>query len=44
MDEEARDFLRQNNRFQLLPLSTKALPTVFAKALKMKPVAPRLFD
>ena len=35
-DEAVRDFLRHNNGFQLLPVSEKALPTVFAKALKMR--------
>jgi A/G-specific adenine glycosylase len=35
ISEEVRDdFLRLNNRFQLMPVSEKALPTVFAKALK----------
>lgn len=43
-DEEMGDFLRRNNSFQLLPVSEKALPTVFAKALKVKPAAPGLFD
>jgi len=42
-DEAVRDFLRQNNHFQLMPVSEKALPTVFAKALKVNPAAPRLF-
>ena len=44
LDEVANNFLRQNNSFQLMPISDKALPTVFAKALKMKPVSPELFD
>ncbi len=45
-DEALRDFLRHNNGFQLLPVNEKALPTVFAKALKVKhvPVEPGLFD
>jgi len=43
-DEAVRDFLRQNNRFQLMPVKEKALPIVFAKALMVKPAAPRLFD
>jgi A/G-specific adenine glycosylase len=34
-DEAMRDFLRHNNGFQLLPVSEKALPTVFTKALKL---------
>jgi A/G-specific adenine glycosylase len=33
-DEVLDDFLRHNNGFQLLPIREKALPTVFAKALK----------
>ncbi|MGN6364866.1 A/G-specific adenine glycosylase [Asticcacaulis taihuensis] len=43
-DESVCDFLRRNNGFQLLLVSEKVLPTVFAKALKVKPAAPRLFD
>jgi len=44
-DEVVGDFLRQNNGFQLMPVSEKALPTVFAKALKLKaaPVSRDLF-
>ncbi|HTN41844.1 MAG TPA: NUDIX domain-containing protein, partial [Asticcacaulis sp.] len=42
-DEALCDFLRHNNNFQLLPVSEKALPTVFAKALKTKPATPYLF-
>jgi A/G-specific adenine glycosylase len=42
-DEELRDFLRRNNSFQLMPVSEKALPTVFAKALKVRPAALGLF-
>lgn len=34
-DEALRDFLRHNNNFQLLSVSEKALPTVFAKALRL---------
>jgi A/G-specific adenine glycosylase len=43
-DEDMSDFLRRNNSFQILPVSEKALPTVFAKALKLKPSTPGLFD
>ncbi len=42
-DEVVGDFLCRNNRFQLLPVSEKALPTVFAKALKVKVRMPDLF-
>ena len=34
-DEAMSEFLRCNNRFQLFPISERALPTVFAKALKL---------
>ena len=43
-DEAVRDFLRRNNSFQLMPVSEKALPTVFVKALKVRAAAPGLFD
>ncbi|ESQ92267.1 A/G-specific adenine glycosylase [Asticcacaulis benevestitus] len=44
-DEETASMLRANNAWQILPLSEKALPTVFAKALKLKDqtVTPDLF-
>jgi A/G-specific adenine glycosylase len=35
-DEEKASLLRTNNAWQVLPLTEKALPTVFAKALKLK--------
>lgn len=35
-DKALSDFLPQNNHFQLMPFADKALPTVFAKALKFK--------
>jgi len=34
--EETTSLLRANNAWQILPLTEKALPTVFAKALKLK--------
>ena len=34
--EETASLLRANNAWQILPLTEKALPTVFAKALKLK--------
>jgi A/G-specific adenine glycosylase len=43
---EAASLLRANNAWQVLPLTEKALPTVFAKALKLKgkTAEPDLFD
>lgn len=35
-DEETAPLLRANNAWQVMPLNEKALPTVFAKALKLK--------
>jgi A/G-specific adenine glycosylase len=45
-DEVIGDFLRHNNGFQLMLVTEKALPTVFAKALKYeKPATSHdLFD